>query len=102
MTGGVISYNQALGTAQNLAKGGGLYFAGGGGLTLTNVSITFNKALGASGKGGGFYIAGGAVTFNNCNLTNNAAPAGPGGAWKAPGSYTKNGGNWTDAVFEDM
>lgn len=91
MSGGSISANGATN------NGGGIDNTGSGTATFTNVSFTGNGA----DKGGGFYVDGGSITFNTCTISGNLARIGPGGAWKAPGSYTANNCNIADAIVQD-
>ena len=65
-------------TSDVYTDGGGIYIDGGTN-TLTNCSVTGNKAKSSpsrsSASGGGIYINGGKNTLTNCSITGNAATA---------------------------
>jgi Asparaginase len=94
MNGGTLDGNYAY------FNGGGI-FAAGGDSSFTGVLISQNSA---AYKGGGFYVEGGAIHFYSCTITGNSATVlGPGGAFKAPGSYSADA-NCTidDAIDPDV
>jgi hypothetical protein len=56
------------------ARGGGIYFASTGALTLTNSTLSRNSAIGRFGAdGGGIYTSSGAITLTNSTLNVNSA-----------------------------
>ena len=101
--GGVgTAYVNGYGGAGGNVFGGGLYVAGGT-ATLTNATVSSNRAQGGAGYfgayaggkggnggGGGLYVAGGTVTLTNVTLSSNTAQGGQGGGSSEAGG---NGGN---------
>ena len=77
MTGGIITNNTSNDrTARE--GGGGVFNDFNGTATLTNVTISGNKAL---VKGGGGVCNYGTITLNNCIITSNRAQLNGGGIW---------------------
>jgi len=95
------------------AYGGGIYSSGS--LTLTNVTLSSNSAVGMNGAvwdnggggwyfspggfayGGGLYVAGGTATLTNCTISSNSAIGGTGvgpigGSGGSPGGSAAGGG----------
>jgi len=67
----------------------------GGTAVLTSVNVHDNSAA----NGGGFYCDDGSVSLNNSTLSGNSASGkGPGGAFKAPGTWSQSGSTINDAV----
>ena len=93
-------------------QGGGLY-AGGGSVTLTNITVSSDTASGGpgggggsgsgsgnggnggnggAGQGGGLYAGGGSVTLTNITVSSDTASGGPGGGGGSPNGNTGNTG----------
>ena len=76
------------------AFGGGVFSAGTGALTLTDVTVDHCVADGSdalddrNGKGGGVYSAGALSLFGQTNIINNSVT---GGAGQGGGAYSENG-----------
>jgi hypothetical protein len=95
MTGGSLFNNWTITGSEG--DGGGIYTEGGP-VTFTGTNIYSNTA---DSNGGGFYCSGGSLNLVNSTLSGNfAVGIGDGGAYKAPGTFSKSGGTITDAVVD--
>lgn len=80
----LVDGNTASGDAAD--DGGGGIFNNGGILTITEATISNNRADGASGSGGGILTVGGTVTVTSGTITGNIAHRAGGGIEDASGS----------------
>jgi hypothetical protein len=95
----ILSDNVAAGA------GGGIQYAGGGNLTLTDDTIDNNQARGGSGGGGVAYTGAGTVNVANSifhgNIGNNLLAGGFGGGGGLEVDNAAAVGTVTDSLFED-
>ena len=108
---GVTAQLTGLTISNGLAAQGGGLFIDGGTVSLTNVTVSNNQAVGAngaagaagqsgpggaggdgnSGLGGGIYLAGGSLTLNDDTIASNVVRGGAGGAGGGGGAGYPNG-----------
>jgi hypothetical protein len=90
-----VSGNRALGLG---SIAGGLDCIDDSTAHLIGTSIQNNSA---TVKGGGFYLTGASLTLEDCTLTGNTAPTGPGGVKRSDSIYDPIRGTLTDSVVEE-
>jgi hypothetical protein len=98
--GGTLSVTNStisLNRATDGGLGGGIFTAGPPGTTnLSSSTLAFNTVSGTGAKGGNIYVAGGGAAVKNTIIADGSAPGG--GSADCFGTITSNGHNLTDGV----